>query len=280
MKRSSALLLLALTALLWSTSGVLVKFIPWSPAAIASFRGLTAGLTMCLLLPGGFHPRRLTKRHWLTATCLAALSICFVTAMKMTAAANVTVLQYTAPLWTGLLAPIWLRERTSGLDWLLMGVIFLGVTLFFVDGLALGGLAGNALAAASGLLFGLQAMSLRSIKDSSPADAVIMGHFLAFLVVLPAWGPPWPPLSGWLALIFLGVFQMGLPYCLYALAVPKVSALELLVVPMIEPILCPLWVFLLMDERPGPWAWAGGLTVIVAVTFWGVLKARAVNRLT
>jgi drug/metabolite transporter (DMT)-like permease len=251
--------------------------VAWSPGAIASGRGLVAGLTIWVMLSGGFKPSRLTVKHWLSAASLAVLAICFVTAMKMTAAANVIVLQYTAPLWVGLLAPLLLGERTTRLDWALMGVIFFGVALFFVDGLAKGNMAGNLVALASGLFFGCQAMSLRMIKDSSPAQALILGNFLTFLAGLPFWGPPWPSASGWLIVALLGVFQMGLPYFLYTLVVPKLSALELLVVPMLEPILSPLWAYVFLGERPGPWAWAGGLIVIGSVTWWSVLKARSVD---
>ena len=75
-----ALGLLALAAILWSSSGVLVKGLNWSPIGIASFRGLVAGLTMSWLLPGGFRPARLNRSQVYTGLCLAILSLCYVSA--------------------------------------------------------------------------------------------------------------------------------------------------------------------------------------------------------
>ncbi|MDR1309308.1 MAG: DMT family transporter [Deltaproteobacteria bacterium] len=272
--RTSAVLLLVLASTLWSTSGVLIKSIQWSPLALAGARGLIAAITISLLLPGGFKPRELTRGHVLAACFLAVLSLLFVQAMKMAPAANVIVLQYTAPLWVAFLAPLILRERTSGRDWAFMGLIFGGVVLFFVDGLSMSGFWGNVLALASGLLFGAQAIALGKIKKRSPAQAIILGNLLTFFLGLPAWGGPWPDLGGGLMILVLGVGQMGLAYYCFSLAVPRVSSLELVLIPMLEPIICPIWVFLVLHEVPGRWAVAGALVVIVSVTSWSLLKAR------
>jgi drug/metabolite transporter (DMT)-like permease len=138
---------------------------------------------------------------------------------------------------------------------------------------------GNILALVSGLLFGAQAIALGRIKKISPAQAIILGNFLTFALSLPAWGGPWPDLGGWLMLLVLGVGQMGLAYFFFSLAVPRVSSLELVLVPMLEPIICPVWVFLVLREVPGRWAVAGALVVIVSVTSWSLLKARDAAKL-
>jgi drug/metabolite transporter (DMT)-like permease len=236
---------------------------------------LVAAVTMSLLLPGGFKPSSLKRDHLLAGAALAILAVCFVNGMKITAAANIIVLQYTAPLWVAVMAPFFLRERTSGRDWVFMGIMFGGVLLFFVDGLTFTGLAGNVLGLVSGFFFACQAVFLRRLKDSSPANAMILGNFLTFLVGLPAWGPPWPPLSSVLIIVLMGVFQMGVPYYLMTMSVPKVSGLDLVLVPMLEPVLNPLWVFIFLDERPGGFALAGAVVVISSVTVWSVMKAKA-----
>jgi drug/metabolite transporter (DMT)-like permease len=64
----------------------------------------------------------------------------------------------------------------------------------------------------------------------------------------------------------LGVFQLGLSYILFAEAIKHVTALEGILIPILEPILNPIWVFLLLGERPGKWALAGGIIVLVSVT--------------
>jgi drug/metabolite transporter (DMT)-like permease len=277
--KTAALLLLALIAVMWSSSGVMVKIVDCPPMALASARGLIAAITMSFLLPGGFKPRALRREHWLTGSCLAILSICFVTGMKLTTAANVIVLQYTAPIWVAIIAPIFLRERTSGRDWLLMGVIFGGVVLFFLDALSPRGFWGNVLGLVSGFFFGMQAMMLRRVRDSGPANAMILGNILCFLVGAPSLLLNWPSTTAWLGIAALGVFQLGLPYYLFTLCVPKVSSLELVLVTMIEPVLCPVWVYLAIGERPGRYAAIGAVVVIGAVTVWSSLRALDERRL-
>jgi drug/metabolite transporter (DMT)-like permease len=159
-----------------------------------------------------------------------------------------------------------------------MAVMFGGVVLCFLDGLSPEGLLGNFLALAGGLLFGLQVIFFRKLKEAKPEDAVILGNLIAFAIGLFAWGAPWPDLAGWLLIAALGAFQLGLPYYLYALTVPKVSSLELILVPMLEPIVCPIWVYLFIGERPGRFAFYGAAAVIATVIVWSLIKARDENR--
>ncbi|MDR3204395.1 MAG: DMT family transporter [Deltaproteobacteria bacterium] len=278
--KSSALLLLILAAALWSSSGIVLKYIDWSPIAIASGRGLFAGLTMAFLLRRGFRLKALSRGHYLAAACLAILSFTFISAMKLTTAANAVVLQYTAPLWVALLAPFLLSEKIKKSDWLFVAVMFLGIALFFLDDLTVSGLYGIILALISGFFFGLQAIVLRSIKSSSPGLALILGNFLTFILGLWAWQAPWPPTSHCLLIVALGVFQMGLPYFLVALAVPRVSSLDLVLVPMLEPLLCPLWVVIFYGERPGPMALIGASAVITAIIVRGLLAIKSRHILT
>jgi drug/metabolite transporter (DMT)-like permease len=272
--KTGALGILFVAALLWSTSGVLVKGLNWNPVAIASARGLVAGLTMSLILPGGFRPRKLNRPQVFSGFCLASLSICYVSAIKLTTAANAIVLQYTAPLWVALLAPWILKEKTSRTDWIFIGLIFGGVVLFFQDSLSSEGFWGNILALVSGLFFGVQALVLRFRNNYLPVGGLILGNYLTFILGLWAWSGPWPVLWDWFVLILLGVFQMGIPYYLYALAVPRVTSLELVLVTMLEPVINPVWVYLLYGEKPGPMALWGGLLVIGSVILWSILKKR------
>jgi drug/metabolite transporter (DMT)-like permease len=193
----------------------------------------------------------------------------------MAPAANVIVLQYTAPLWVAVLAPLILRERTMGRDWFFVGLIFVGIILFFMDGISMEGFWGNILATLSGLFFGLQAISLREVSDKSPVQAIILGNFITFVVALPFITLPLPDLRGCLYLLFLGLIQMGFAYFLYSQAVSKVTSLELVLVPMLEPIFCPVWVFIFLGETPGKWAIIGASVVIVSVLAWSYMKTKA-----
>jgi drug/metabolite transporter (DMT)-like permease len=263
-----------LTALLWSSSGILVKSVNWNPMAVASARGLVSGLTIWALTCGGFRPRAITRHHALAGLSLCMLSVCFISAMKLTTAANTVVLQFTAPVWVAIFAPLALKERTRARDWAFIAVIFGGILLFFLDELAPGRARGNVLALVSGVFFAMMAMSMRRVKDDSPEQAMIFGNLMCFAAGLWFWRPPWPDAKGVVMILLLGVFQLGISYWLYTRALPRAGALELVTITMLEPVLSPLWVFILLGERPGPWALCGGAVVLVSVFAWGVLKAR------
>ncbi|MDR2353704.1 MAG: DMT family transporter [Deltaproteobacteria bacterium] len=278
MTKKTAICLLVLTALLWSTSGVLIKSINWNPVAIASCRGLISGLTIFLCVRsrnGSFNLRELTWIHGLSGFSLAMLSFTFIAAMKLTTAANTIVLQYTAPIWVALFAPIFLKEKTKVFDWIFMFIIFGGMFLFFQDGLASDGFWGNILATISGFFFATQAMCLRFLKHRSPSSAMIVGNFFTFILGISFWSFPLPDFKGILCLLALGIFQLGISYYLYSLASAYVNSLELVMITMLEPILSPLLVFLVLQEKPSFLALIGGFIVIAGVSMWSVLKVKA-----
>ena len=69
--------------------------------------------------------------------------------------------------------------------------------------------------------------------------------------------------------------QIGLAFLLYSLAIKVIPALEATLIGTLEPILNPLWVFLLLGEMPGPLALLGGLVVLAGVVISSIASARA-----
>ena len=150
------------------------------------------------------------------------------------------------------------------------------MALFLYEGLKLNNLAGILLALFSGLAFAATIMLFRKQKDHSAVESVILGSLLGFIVSIPAmWsaGLPSPGTAG--VLVFLGVVQLGIPYLLYMRAIPHVTALEASLIPILEPILNPIWVMLFVCERPTPLSLVGGVIVVGAVTWRAVDSIRS-----
>ena len=101
---------------------------------------------------------------------------------------------------------------------------------------------------------------------------------VTFAVSIPFLWTGWPSLAGWGGLAFLGVFQIGISSILLSYGVKHVTALQSLLTAVLEPIFNPLWVFLVIGERPGPRALAGGAIILVAVTARSVLSLRSAAR--
>ena len=267
---------LLLAALCWSLGGLLIKSVDWPPLAVAGGRGLIAAVFLAATARGRLNftwsPIQLGA-----AVAYASCTATFVVATKLTTAANAILLQYTAPVWVALLSAWFLGEQTRRADWLAIAATFGGMTLFFwSDGLQLGGALGNLLGVVSGVSFGAMAMLMRKQKDGSPLESIILGNVLAFLIGLPAMlsSPALPSARGWVALALLGVVQLGVSYQLYARAIRQVTALEAVLIPVIEPILNPIWVALLVGEHPKPLALAGGAVVLIAVTVRALASIR------
>ena len=267
--------LLLAAALGWSLAWVLFKFVQWPPLAVAGGRGLIAAVFLLLVRA---HTLRFTwsPLQLGTAVAYAGCTVLFAAANKLTTAANAILLQYTAPVWIALLGAWLLGERTTRADWLTIAAVLTGMGVFLYDGLRLHDLAGILVAIASGACFGAMIILTRKQKDGSPIESIILGNFLGFLVGLPAiWSAP--PLSGssLAALLVLGVVQLGIPYLFYALAIKHVTALEAVLLPVAEPILNPLWVMLVIGEKPSALALLGGAIVLGAVTWRAVDSIRA-----
>ena len=273
---SKAVGLLLCCALLWSLAGVLIKYIDWPPLAVAGGRGLIAGIFLLL----AHRPLRFTWSSLQLGAALAYLgcTVPFAVATKLTSAANAILLQYTAPVWVAILSAWMIGERTTKGDWLGIAAVFVGMGLFFAHGLELQGALGNALAIFSGVSFGVMAMLLRKQKDGSPIESIIIGNLLGAAIGLPfAAGHPLPASSDLLALLALGVLQLGLPYLLFSRAIKHVTALEAVLIPVIEPVLNPIWVLLFIGEKPSLLAIAGGTLIIASVTWRALAAVRGVK---
>lgn len=114
------------------------------------------------------------------------------------------------------------------------------------------------------------------------AQAVLLGNALAFGVCLPGMLAPAPPGAGlaaagafdWATIAYLGVVQIGLAYVLLTRAMSSVPALEASLLLLTEPVFNPLWAWLTLGERPGPWSLAGGGLILGATAVRTLLEAR------
>lgn len=248
----------------------MIKNVDSNPLAISGIRSMIASLVILVALGR-------PKFTWSLPQIASALSysatvILFVSANKMTTAANAILLQSTAPIYVALLSVWILKERAKLLDWITIIAVFGGMALFFFESLDSRGMAGNILAVASGVTFALFNIFMRLQKDGSPLESVLLGNILTAAIGVPFIVGSLPSPSGWISLFILGVAQLGLSYVFYSEAIKHSTALEAILILMIEPILSPVWVFLFMGEIPGRLPMIGGAVVIGAIAIRFVLR--------
>jgi drug/metabolite transporter (DMT)-like permease len=271
-ERTKSIIFLVITATMWSLGGLLIKSVDTNPIAIA---GVRSGISAVIILAATGKP----KLNWSFAQIGAALSytgmvLLFVAATKNTTAANAILIQYTAPVYVALLSAWFLKERVKPLDWLTIAVVMGGMVLFFVDELSMEGVLGNLLAAGSGICFAFFTVFMRMQKEGSPIESVLLGNIITALIGIPFIFADLPGTAGWINLVVLGVVQLGVPYILYSKAIKYVTALEASLIPVIEPMLNPVWVLLFIGEIPGLWALVGGIIVVAAVTIRCIIPLR------
>jgi drug/metabolite transporter (DMT)-like permease len=170
-----------------------------------------------------------------------------------------------------LLSPRLLGERPSRAELATIPIYAVGLLCFFLDDLSPGQRLGNWLALAAGLAFATCIVGLRLVQERGPS-ALVYGNWLAALATAPLWVmDPTPAVGDLLVLLYLGVFQLGLAYLCFARGVARTPALEASLLVLLEPVLNPIWTFLIAGERPGQWAIVGGGIVLLA-TLWRTLS--------
>ena len=276
MTKNKAILEILLCSALWSIAGILMKQIPWSGFVIASFRSLIAGAVMAVYMWARKLRVTFNRRSLFGGVALCATMTLFSVANKTTTAANAIVLQFTSPIWILLLSALFLKKRFRRADFLAVGFTFLGIVLFFLDGLGAGNTGGNCVALGSGLTFALYYMSLGDCPEEDRMSAVLLAHGLTFLVGLPFVFTTHPAVSATavICILALGVFQLGIPYVLLAHGSGWCPPLVCALLGALEPLLNPVWVAIFDGELPGLWAMVGGVIVIAAVTALCIYDAR------
>ena len=261
-------------ALLFSTGGAAVKATSFDGWQVAGLRSAFGGIALAILLPAA--RRHWTWRTWLVGCAYAATLLLYVQANKLTTSANAIFLQSTAPLYLLALSPFLLRERIRVRELAFMAALAVGLALFFIgleppQKTAPHPALGNIVAAASGLTWALTIAGLRWLaraegaQGGAAAGAAVAGNLLVCLVCLPFALPlTGHGASDWAWAGYLGVFQIALAYVFMTKGMRSVSALEASLLLLLEPVINPLWTWLLHGEVPGPWSRAGGAIVLVA----------------
>ncbi len=265
--------LVLLSAVLLSTGGAAIKLCSLNGWQVASFRSTVAALAVLVLARPA--RRDFDRRVWLVGAAFAATLVVFAVANKLTTAANAIFLQSTSPLYILLLAPPLLGEHFQRRDLGVAVALGIGMALFFIGeqpsfSSAPEPVRGNLVAALSGLTWALTVLGMRwlSRAGSAPGAMLLVGNLLAAAVCLPLALPVGPAsATDWALIVYLGVFQIVVAYLLISVGLRHLTALEGMLLLLLEPVLNPVWAALVQGEVPGALSLAGG-AVILGATVW------------
>jgi drug/metabolite transporter, DME family len=265
-QKNLAILYTVIAAFLWSIAGVFIKWLSQDAFTILFYRSLFAGILFAIV----FRKEVLKVNKLTVISCLfyVPLLMCFVTATKLTTAANAIFLQYTAPALVLLVEPILLKTKLTKANIWTVVFCILGMGLFFVDQVtAPDNWLGIMLAVFSGFMLAGLIIVQKMNHSGGQIASIFWGNVLVCFVT-SSWfvSSPWPQSIELVYLIILGCGQLGLGYIFFLRGQRHLSATESSLISMLEPILNPLWVIIGYGEIPSLWALIGGLLILLTLT--------------
>lgn len=269
---------MVICSVLWSTAGLFINKIDLNPFAIAGYRGLIAGITILAFMLVTKIKIVVNKKSLISMIFVCATAMFFVLSTKMSGAANAIVLQYTAPIYIVLFSWLFFKKKPKTNDLLTVIITMLGIVMFFIESLQGGHLLGNIFGLLAGVCMGMMFVFVGECNKDEKLSGIMLSEFLTALIGISvsmffekSFTTDLTPI---LCLLFLGVFQLGIPYALYGLANTNCPALLCCLIAAIEPVLNPVLVALVTKEVPSTLAIISGAVVILAVTINCVLNAK------
>ena len=261
-----------LATVCWSLAGMFVRLVPglngWQ---INCWRGFSMGVVLMLwllLIYGRNTPARFREiplgAMISSAGFFALGSTMYVTALTFTSTANVSALGATAPVFTGIMAGLIMKERASLAAWIAAMIVLAGVTFIVREGLSPDDWLGNLIALATAFAFAGQTVTLRRYRSFDMIPAIAVGGFATFALAGLA-GGFFVPAETLAVLCLMGLIQLAIPLVLYARGAKSVPAITLSLIALMDVVLNPFWSWAVMREMPTSAAIIGGLVICAAV---------------
>ena len=264
-------LLVACAAVCWSSGGLIARLVTTTPWTTSLWRSLFASLFLALVL-WAVRGRGIVAQ-WreggrpvvIVALCMATASTCFIFSLAHTSVANTLILMATGPYVAGLLGWVWLGERVALRTWATMGVALAGTVVMVSSSYARGAVLGDLLAIVMAASFAVATVLVRRHPEIRMAPAAALATAFTALIALPMAEPFSISPRDFALLAFFGVGQFGAGFLLFMTGARLIPAAETSLIGLLETVLGPLWVWLVLGERPEAASLAGGALILAAL---------------
>lgn len=263
-----------LASVCFSTGGLFIKLIPWSPLAINGARNLIGAAVVGIFLLVTRHRIVFSRRVLTGALSTIGVTTLFTVANKLTTAANTIVLQYTAPVFVMLFMAVFYRQRPGKVDLLVCVLVLSGVLLFFIDGIRTGNLAGDILAVLSGICYAGVFM-MNTGKNADALSSCFLGQLAAGILLTPLCFREtdfsMPVVASVAA---LGVIQVGCAYILFSVGIRNTPPVTASLITGLEPVMNPLLVAAFYGEQVSGLSVAGCVVVVCSILAYNIWLAK------
>jgi drug/metabolite transporter (DMT)-like permease len=216
----------------------------------------------------------------IVALCMALASTCFILSLAHTSVANALILMSLGPYVAGLLGWLLLGERVAVRTWLTMGVALAGVVVMVSNSYRHGAVLGDLLAIVMATSFAVATVLVRRHPEIKMASAAVLATAITGVVALPLADPLGTAPRDIALLAFFGIGQFGVGFLLFMAGARLIPAAETSLIGMLETVLGPLWVWLVLSERPAAASLAGGALILAALLTNAVVDLVRPRRIT
>ena len=280
----AGVLFVAAGAACWSLGGALVRLTDgidvWQ---IIFYRSLTVlacmGLWLVFKFRGqlGARVRDAGLNAVIAGVAVGTAGLTFVASLFYTTVAEAIFMVGVAPFLSALLGFWILRERIPAITWVAMTVALVGMAVIFYGNRGGGAVTGTLLAIYSAFCFSCYAVLLRWGQKTEMSVALIWNAIYLILVsglvlLLPtglsaatgfeAFAIGWRNAG---AVFLMGAVQLTLGLMLFTIGSRSVPAAQLTLIALVEPVLSPVWAWLVNRELPPIWTFFGGAVIVGAI---------------
>ena len=220
-----------------------------------------------------------SRAFWVSGVCWSVMFTAFMLALTFTSVANVLVIMAAGPLFTAVIARVFIGQRLPGRTW--AAIVTAGAGIVYMYGSQMWSAFTDPAANASGLVLGSLAslcvpvggainwtVVQRSQQHGESIDlvpSVLVGALISSVLTLPLAFPFLATGSdiAWLAL--LGLVQLAIPCALAVVCARSLKAPEVSLLALLEVIFGIVWAWLWANETPGSEVLLGGSVVIAAL---------------
>ncbi len=259
----------ALAAVAWSTAGILQRELSVGIGTQVAGRALFALLGLLAYVAvaerGAVLPafRAIGRAGIVVAALLALSSGSFIVALNHSSVANVLFMQALAPVLAAAFGML-VGEPVSRRTWFAMVVAIGGVALM-VGGPGRPHALGFGLSVVMTTSFAGLLVITRHRRDVSMAPATFLSQLFVLVCAAPFAHSGQVGSRDLVLLISLGIGQIGLGFVFFTIGGRLIPAAEVALITLLEVVLGPLWVWLVLAERPGVATLLGGVVVLAAV---------------
>ncbi len=256
---------------MWSTGGIFIKSIPWNSFMVSGSRSLITVFMLLLYMKVNKMKFEFDLYSIFIAAAMCLSLFVYVPAMQMTTAANATLLAATHPIFIIIFAALLYKKMPTKREIIVVTLCTIGISIFFLDGLSMGGMLGNIFALTTGFAMGVSYMASSKTKSAnSNMTGVIIGHTITALIGIPIGVSQPLEITPTIVatMIAFGIINTGLATFFYNYAVRNTAPLNCSLIAMLEIILGPFWVFLMLGEVPSVMAFVGGSILMGTIVWW------------